>query len=94
MQSTRKISSQPVQLPRRSAQIEVGFAKAAGRDHATEFAGCLGQAHGAASVWPMLFPSRDLDLIQPDTHDALLHQVVEVRRMLSGLLRSAAPSAV
>ncbi len=83
------------QLRRQSAQISMKISEACGRDRSSEFALCLGQARGTGvELEYALLLSRDLDLIQPDTHDALLHQVVEVRRTLSGLLRAAIPIAV
>lgn len=84
-----------VQLRRLSSQISMKIAEACGRDHTGEFSHCLGQARGSGvELEYVLLLSRDLDLIQPAAYDALLHQVTEVRRMLSGLLRSAASLAV
>ncbi len=90
-----KVFGLATQLRRQSAQISIKIAEACGRDRSSEFALCLGQARGTGvELEYALLLSCDLDPIQPDAHDALLHQVVEVRRMLSGLLRSAAPSAI
>ncbi len=71
------------------------IAEACGRDHSTGFAQCLGQARGTGvELEYALLLSRDLQLIQPDVHNGLQGQVVEVRRMLSGLIRAAAGSVV
>ena len=84
-----------VQLRRQSSQVSMKIAEACGRDHSGEFAQCLGQARGSAVELEYgLLLSRDLDLIQLTTHESLLHQVVETRRMLSGLMRSASAVAV
>ena len=79
-----------VQLRRLASAISMKIAEACGRDHSAEFAQCLGQARGTGVEleYPLLL-GRDLQLIQPEAHDPLQGQVVEVRRMLSGLMRSA-----
>lgn len=83
------------QLRRLSAEIAMKIAEACGHDHSSKFAECLGQARGSGvELEYALLLSRDLDLIQPEAHDAFQNQVVEVRRMLSGLMRSASTAAV
>lgn len=83
------------QLRRLSADIAMRIAEACGRDHSSEFAQCLGQARGSGvELEYALLLSRDLELIQAELHDAFQGQVIEVRRMLSGLIRSASSAAV
>jgi four helix bundle protein len=36
-----------------------------------------------------LLLARDLQFIEPAVHDALQHQLIEVRKMLSGLMKQA-----
>ena len=83
------------QLRRLSAEICMKIAEGCGRDQSSEFAQCLGQARGSGvELEYALLLSRDLKLLPPEPHDTLQHQVVEVRRMLSGLIRSASGPAV
>ena len=79
-----------VQLRRLASQMAMKIAEACGRYHVNEFAQSLGQARGSGvELEYALLLSRDLDLIQPHAYESLLHQVIELRRMLSGLLRAA-----
>ena len=83
------------QLRRLSADIAMKIAEGCGRDHSFEFAQCLGQARGTGvELEYALLLSRDLELIQPALHEIFQHQIIEVRRMLSGLIRSASGAAV
>ena len=84
-----------VQLRRLSADIAMKIAEGCGRDRQTEFAQCLGQARGSGvELEYVLLLSRDLELIQSEVHDEFQSQVVEIRRMLSGLIRSASAASV
>jgi|SRR5215472_6667240 len=83
------------QLRRLSAEIAMKIAEGCGHDRSSEFAQCLGQARGSGvELEYALLLSRDLELIQPEAHDTFQRQVIEVRRMLSGLMRSASTAAV
>ena len=83
------------QLRRLSAEIAMKIAQGCGRDRSSEFAQCLGQARGSAvELEYALLLSRDLELIRPEAHDTFQGQIIEVRRMLSGLIRSASGAAV
>ncbi len=83
------------QLRRLSADISMKIAEGCGRDRSSEFAQCLGQARGSGvELEYALLLSRDLALIAPESHEPLQRQVIEVRRMLSGLIRSASVAAV
>lgn len=69
------------------------IAAGCGHDRRSEFVTCLGQARGTGvELEYALLLSRDLDLIKPEIHETFQIQVIEVRRMLSGLIRSAAPA--
>ena len=84
-----------VQLRRLSAEIAMKIAEGCGRSLGSEFAECLGQARGSGvELEYVLLLSRDLDLIKVDAHDLLNGQLIEVRRMLSDLMRSAKPVSV
>ena len=77
-------------LRRRSAAISMKIAESCGKDALPEYHGCLSAARGMGTELEyQLLLARDLDLIKPDVHDTLVAQVVEVRKMLSGLLRAA-----
>jgi four helix bundle protein len=80
------------QLRRLSADIAMKIAEGCGHDHSSEFAQCLGQARGTGvELEYALLLGRDLELIQPETFQ---RQIIEVRRMLSGLIRSASGAAL
>jgi four helix bundle protein len=71
------------------------IAEGCGHDRSSEFAQCLGQARGTGvELEYALLLSRDLDLIQPEAHDTFQNQVIDVRRMLSGLIRAASGTAI
>lgn len=83
------------QLRRLSSNISMKIAEGCGRDHSSEFTQCLGQARGTGvELEYALLLSRDLQLVQGEAHDTLQGQVIEVRRMLSGLIRSAGGSVL
>lgn len=83
------------QLRRLASNIAMRIAEGCGRDQSSEFAQCLGQARGTGvELEYALLLSRDLQFVQGETHDALQGQVVKVRRMLSGLIRSATGNVV
>lgn len=85
-----EIFSLGAHLRRLSSAMTMKIAEACGRDHSTEFAQCLGQARGSSvELEYALLLCRDLKLIEPPHHDTLLAMLVEVRKMLSGLIRTA-----
>ena len=76
-------------LRRTASQMTMKIAEAAGQDDAADFARCLRNSRGiAVEVEYQVLLARDLHFIEPPAYDALHDQVVEVRRMLSGLLRA------
>jgi four helix bundle protein len=78
-------------LRRGSAAIAMKIADGCGRDSHPEYVSCLQQARGMGmEVEYQLLLARDLQFIEPTAHDALLHQVIEVRKMLTGLIKSQA----
>lgn len=84
-----------VQLRRLAADIPMRIAEGCGRDHSPEFGQCLGRARGSGvELEYALLLARDLDLLQPQAHEEPKAQLTEVRRMLSGLIRSAAAASV
>jgi four helix bundle protein len=82
------------QLRRLSTNIAMKIAEGCGYDRSSEFVACLGQARGSGVELEYALLSRDLELIQPEAHDTFQSQIVEVRRMLSGLIRSASGALV
>jgi four helix bundle protein len=78
-------------LRRVSAQLTMKIAEACGKDSAGEFAIGLSQARGLGlEVEYQLLLSRDLHFMKSPDHDALQNDVIEVRKMLSGLMKTAA----
>jgi four helix bundle protein len=79
-----------VQLRRSAISIPMKIVEGCGRDETSEFTRCLGQARGTGvELEYLLLLSRDLQFMKPDDHDALQAQVIEVRKMLSGLMKTA-----
>jgi len=77
-------------LRRGSAQLTMKIAEACGKDSAGEFALGLSQARGLGlEVEYQLLLSRDLHFMKSPDYDALQNDVVEVRKMLSGLMKTA-----
>lgn len=76
-----------IQLRRAAASIATNLAEGSGRAQ-NEFGRFLQIAFGSAcEVEYQLLLSRDLGLIRTEQHDAMLASVVEVKRMLNGLLK-------
>lgn len=78
-------------LRRGSAQLSMKIAEACGQDTSTDFVSCLRQARGIGmEVEYQLLLARDLQFMKPADYDTLQNQVIEVRKMLSGLMKTAA----
>lgn len=76
-------------LRRGTANITMKIAEGCGRDVHAEYFACLRQARGMGmEVEYQLLLARDLQFIEGPAYDALQHQVVEVRKMLTGLIKS------
>ncbi len=76
-------------LRRVSANLTMKIAEGCGRDDNAEYIVCLKQARGMGmEAEYQLLLAHDLDFIEPAVHDALRHQVIEVRKMLTGLIKS------
>jgi four helix bundle protein len=76
-------------LRRGAAAISMKIAEGCGRDTNAEFVDCLQRARGMGmDVEYQLLLSRDLHFIEPADYEALRHQVIEVRKMLTGLIKS------
>jgi four helix bundle protein len=87
-----------IQLRRGAASVATNFAEGTGRVQA-EFAKFIQIAFGSAcEVEYQLLLSRDLGLIKLEQHDALVGHIMEIKRMLNGLLkrvqRDARPSFI
>ena len=81
---------------RRSASfIARSIAEGAGRDSDMDFAAELKRARAAAhDLEYNLLLSRDLGLLRTELHDELNADVVEVRKMISGLVKKMSIEAV
>jgi four helix bundle protein len=77
-----------LQLRRCAASIATRIAEGAGRDSSAEFAAELKRARAAGhELEYLLLLSRDLGYLPDDLHATLSEEVIEVRKMLSGLVR-------
>ena len=82
-------------IRRSSANMTMKIAEGCGRDNPNDFVLSLQQARGIGmELEYQLLLARDLRLIEPDTYDALQHQVIEVRKMLSGFMKTLHPQPV
>jgi four helix bundle protein len=76
-------------LRRGSANIAVKIAEGCGRESNDEFHRCLQAARAiSVEVEYQLLLARDLQFIEAPRYDALQHQLVEVRKMLSGFMKT------
>lgn len=76
-------------LRRRSADITMKIAEASGQDTEVDFRRHLQQARAICmEVDYQLLLSHDLHFIESDVYRTLQDQLVEVRRMLSGLMKA------
>ena len=81
------------QLRRAALSIPANIAEGAGKTGNSEFGRFLNIALGsAAETHYHLLAARDLGLIEPTTYHELAARTVEVRRMLSGLIRKVSPA--
>ena len=81
-------------MRRCASNIAMRIAEASGRDDGEPYASGLRSARGlGVELEYQILLSRDLRLMEEATHDALREQIIEVRRMLSGVIRkhSAGP---
>jgi len=75
-------------LRRGSAQMTMKIAEGAGQDADIDFARCLKSSRGMTlEVEYQALLARDLHFIEPPVYDALQHQLIELRKMLTGLIR-------
>lgn len=76
------------QIRRSAGSIGANIAEGCGRDGGREFAHFLRVAAGSASALEYhLLLACDLKLLDRQTHDRLSRSVIEVKRMLFGLIR-------
>jgi four helix bundle protein len=77
------------QLRRETMIIPLKIAEGCGQDMNSEFLRCLQHARGTAvDVEYLLLLARDLRFIEPPAYEALQNQLIEVRKMLSGFMKS------
>ena len=77
-------------LRRGSAHLTMKIAEACGKDTVNEFSAVLSQARGLGmEVEYQLLLARDIQFLKVDDYAALQSNVIEVRKMLSGLMKTA-----
>ena len=77
-------------LRRGSMNITMRIAEACGYDTRQQFVDCLSRVRVTATETEYaLLLARDLKLLSTEDHDDLLAQLVQVRRMVSGLMNKA-----
>lgn len=77
-------------LRRGTASVAMKIAEACGQDSSSDFSQRLLHARAiCVEVEYQLLLARDLQFIEPPAYDALQHQLIEVRKMLSGLIKQA-----
>jgi len=76
-------------MRRWSSSIAMKIAEGCGRDDNAEFYRCLQQARGlSVELEYQLLLAHDLQFIETPAYEALQGQVIEVRKMLSGFMKS------
>jgi four helix bundle protein len=93
---TLAIYSATEQFPRAEAfGLAAQIAEGCGQEGSTEFLRCLQHARGVAvEVEYLLLLARDLRFIEAPAYDTLQDQLIEVRKMLSGFMKTLHPQAV
>jgi four helix bundle protein len=82
-------------MRRESMVIPLKIAEGCGQENSVDFLRCLQHARGiAVEVEYLLLLARDLRFIEPPAYDTLQDQLVEVRKMLSGFMKTLHPQAV
>ena len=77
-------------LRRGAMLVSMRIAEACGQDASVDFAQSLSRARSMGmEVEYSLLLAKDLQFLKPELHDQLCAQLIEVRRMLSGLMKSA-----
>jgi four helix bundle protein len=77
-------------LRRSAAQFTMKIAESCGHDTPADYAEGLRRARAIGmEVEYQLLLARDLQFLKTDDYDALLGNVIEVRKMLSGLMKTA-----
>ena len=80
------------QLRRASSSIPANIAEGSGRGGSKEMAQFLRIAQGSAhEVEYHLLLARDLDFIKSESHVQLEEKIIEIQRMLAGLLSTVLP---
>jgi four helix bundle protein len=76
-------------LRRGAAHLTMKIAEGSGQDAQADFIRCMQQARtmGVEVEYQMLL-SRDLQFIETESYQVLQDQLIEVRRMLSGLMKA------
>jgi four helix bundle protein len=78
-------------LRRGATQLTTKIAEGCGQDSNADFLRCLQSARGTGvELEYQLLLARDLQLLATNQHESLHNQLIEVRRMLSGVLRARA----
>jgi four helix bundle protein len=78
-------------LRRGSANIAMKIAEGCGHDDDLGYVQCLGEARGIGmEVEYHMLLARDLQFIEPPRYDALQDELIQVRKMLTGLIKSKA----
>ena len=78
-------------LRRGAANLTMKIAEGCGRDAIPDYVGCLQQARGMGmEVEYQLLLAHDLQFIERTAYEGLQHQVIEVRKMLTGVIKAHA----
>jgi four helix bundle protein len=81
-------------LRRGAMALTMKIAEACGYDTATDYLNGLSRARAVGvEIEYALLLARDLDFLKSEPHSALLAQLIEVRRMLTGLIKNTAVSS-
>jgi four helix bundle protein len=76
-------------LRRSTANLTMKIAEGCGRDIEADYVTCLQQARGMGmEVEYQVLLAHDLQFIEGQAYEALRHQVIEVRKMLTGVNKS------
>jgi four helix bundle protein len=88
-QQTMRDSFLSAQLRRTGVVISTRITEGCTKENNVEFARCLHRSRASCyELEYLILLARDLQYLAIEAHDGLFNQLVEVRKMLSGLLRT------
>ena len=82
-------------MPRSASLVAMKIAEACGREDGEPYASALRHARGLGTELEyLMLLAHDLKMVNDETHKSLQSQIIEVRWMLSGVIKRHSPASV